>query len=192
MVRDDTHWLSIIDRFTAAALDGIGWQEALTALAAATGSRTAQLCGEVTTGAAEFNFITEFDPAALAEMPDAGAGDPSLNTRLQVGARLPVLQVFADGDFLSKEARRANRFYSDFSVRYDIPFSCQTSVVKANGAWIGLAVIRSRRQGEIGARERALFASIAPHVRAAVQTHLALEQQGALLLAGALERISLA
>lgn len=192
MIRDDAHWLSLIDAINSAALEPGGWPAALSELAAATGSRSAQLCGEVATGAAEFNWLTEFDPAALAELPLAGADDPALNLRLGIGAELPVLQVFADGDFLSPVARRANSFFSDFSARYDIPYSCQTSVVKEGGSWIGLAVIRSARQGEIGAEQRAVFASIAPHVRAAVRTQIALEQQGALLLTGALEALSLA
>jgi DNA-binding CsgD family transcriptional regulator len=56
---------------------------------------------------------------------------------------------------------------------------------------VGLAVLRTHREGHITEPERAVFASLAPHVRAAVRTQAALEGNGAALLAGAMDALSI-
>ena len=54
-----------------------------------------------------------------------------------------------------------------------------------------MAVVRTKRDGHITEPQRSVFASLAPHVRAAVRTQNALEGQGAAILAGAMEALSM-
>jgi hypothetical protein len=72
-----------------------------------------------------------------------------------------------------------------------VPFVCLTTLERQPGRYIALAVIRSVRQGHIEAGERELFASLAPHVRAAVRTQVALAGRGVSLLTGALEAVAI-
>ena len=53
-------------------------------------------------------------------------------------------------------------------------------------------MLRTAAQGEIEAAERRVFQLLAPHVRAAVLTQIALQENAAALVAGALEAVSIA
>ena len=52
-------------------------------------------------------------------------------------------------------------------------------------------MLRSEREGHISTEQRDVFASFAPHVRAAVRMQIALEGNGATLIRGALETLSI-
>jgi DNA-binding CsgD family transcriptional regulator len=191
MIRDEAHWLSVADSFGAAALDGKGWYDALDALAQATGSRTGELIGVGSNAAVPFNIMTNMDPGFHKAFVEAGGGDPAINPRVGAGMKSPVLKVMADSDFITPDEYRRNPHYQEFARPWDVPYICLTTLERENGMLIGLAVVRSQQQGHITPQERAVFASLAPHVRAAVRTQLALEGQGAALITGAMEALSI-
>ena len=58
-------------------------------------------------------------------------------------------------------------------------------------AFIALGAIRSAREQHITGEQREIFAALAPHVRAAIRTRLALEGQGAAVLTGAMDALSI-
>lgn len=191
MIQNDEQWLAVADAFQTAAVTGEGWYAALDGLAKATGSRSGELIGLGSANTVPFNWVTDLGSDWVEDFIAVGGGDPAVNPYVRTGSTLPVLKVMASGEFITSEERRTSRFLMEHARAYDIPHICLTPLVKEHDMLIGLAVMRSTRQGEIGNRERDVFASIAPHVRAAVRTQMAMEHQGAKLLAGAMEALAM-
>jgi DNA-binding CsgD family transcriptional regulator len=183
--------LALADRFQSAALQGEGWDQALEELALATGSRFGQLVGFGSQAAVPFNLISEDNDAVAPAFEQAGGGDPCINPRVAAGFRAAVLQVLAEDDFISPQDYRRNPHYQEFAVPWDVPYICLTTLERQQDMVIGLSVLRSRHHGPISAEQRALFTAVAPHVRAAVRTQTALENQGARLLGRTFEGLSM-
>ncbi|MGH8142864.1 MAG: helix-turn-helix transcriptional regulator [Steroidobacteraceae bacterium] len=192
MLEDHNQWVTLVDAFSAAAIDGQSWYSALEQLASATGSRSAQLIGLTVDAGVPVNLMTNIDPACLKVFTEVGGGDPRVNPRARVVNDAPILKVLAEADFLPPDQYRCNPHYQEFARPWDIPFICLTTLERANGNLIALCVCRSGREGHITTAQREIFAAIAPHVRASVRAHLALESQGTALLANTLERLSIA
>lgn len=191
MISNDQAWVSLTDEFATAALNG-AWLPALERFAAATGSRAGELVGFGQEAAVPFNLMTNVDPQATVDFVASGGGDPALNPRASAGMRVPELTVVAEADFLDPHEHRRNSHYREWAWPYDLPYACLTPLLKRPDMLIGLAVGRSAREGHITSDQRHVFGTIAPHVRAAVRTQLLLEDQGAALLAGLFESVSLA
>ncbi len=192
MIHSDEHWLELADSFSTAALGSTSWETAISSLAAACGAQTGQLVGFGADAAIPFNWMTGNDPQLNAEFIKVNGGDPHVNPRVRAGLSSPVLKVLADADYVIGDEMTRITPYTDLCRQYDIPFICQTNLVKEDQILIGLAVLRTARQGHITGEDRDAFRSVAPHVRAAVRTQMALEGRGAELLAGALESLSFA
>lgn len=184
-------WIEVVDAFANAPLSG-DWLQGLSLLSDLTGSRSGELIGLGSANSVPFNWVSNLDKSYADDFIAMGGGDPAENPFVRVGTQLPALQVVSSEDFLSSRERRYNRFLVEHVKRYDIPYICLTPLVKSAELLVGLAVMRSSSQGEITTAERDLFTSIAPHVRAAVRMQMSLEHQGAALVAGALEALSLA
>lgn len=187
MIRSDEHWLSTIDAFHSAALGAQSWEMALEGFADATGSRTGQLTGVDRNASVLFNIFTNFDPIALTMFPATAP----INPRVKAANETPLLALIAEEDFITPEQLRKDPFYQQVAFPLDAPFICMTSLVRQEGTSIVLAAVRSQRDGHITREQREIFASLAPHVRSAVRTHLALEGQGTAILHGAMETLAI-
>ncbi len=192
MLQSDEQWLKLSDAFHAAALDGSRWYGALDQLAKATGSENGQLIGIGPNWNVSLDIITNIDPGFHKEFEEIGGGDPYVNPRVKAGFEAPILQTRAEADFITPDEYSRHPHYREFACPRNIPYICLATLDRTRDSLTGLAVIRTHAQGHINARERRVFASIAPHVRAAVRTHLALEGQGEALLSGTLEALSIA
>jgi DNA-binding CsgD family transcriptional regulator len=186
MIRSDEHWHSIVDAFHSAAIDGYSWDLALQGLADATGSRSAQLTGIDSDTSVAFNIATNIDPAVFPMFVETAAFNP----RVRVANEAPVLKVMADADFMTPDEMRRDPFYRLLPT-WDIPFICLTTLERREGTFIALAAIRSQRQGHITSEQREIFTVMAPHVRAAVRAHIALERNSAAVLTGAMDALSI-
>jgi DNA-binding CsgD family transcriptional regulator len=191
LIRDDGHWLALTDKFHQAALDGTGWYAALQGLAAATGSSHGELICVGKDAAVPLHILTDSDPALLDDFMELRGGDPNVNPRVKAGMEAPVLKVLAESDFLTVDEHRRHAHYDEFARPWNIPYICLTTLDREPGLLTGLATPRSEKDGHITAEQRRAFETIAPHVRAAVRTHVALEGHGDALLAGALEALSM-
>jgi DNA-binding CsgD family transcriptional regulator/GAF domain-containing protein len=187
MIRSDEHWLSTIDAFQAAALGAQSWETALHGVAESSGSQSVQLAGIDVNLSVLFNVLTNIDPAADTAFRTRLA----INPRFKVCNELPVLKVTADADFITAEESRRDPFYQEVLYPLDRPFVCMTTLERNEGRFIVLAALRSQRAGHITDEQRAIFAGLAPHVRTAVRTQLALQGHGAAVLAGAFENLSI-
>lgn len=188
----ESRLLPLIDAFSAAPFEEQGWIEALDRLARATGSQTGQLMAFAPDGPAPLNWMADDELDRLAEFERAGGTDPDVNPRMRAGMAAPLLKVLTDDELVPPEVRRRSRFFAELLPRYDRPHFCAVGLVRQEKLIVGLSVLRTRRQGEISRVQRALFSAVAPHVRAAAQTQMALDHQGAQLIAGTLETMSTA
>jgi DNA-binding CsgD family transcriptional regulator len=189
---DEDYWLSLVDAFSAAAIGTGSWLDALSGLAAGTGSRVGELIGLGSANTVPFNWVTDLGADWVEDFIAIGGGDPDLNPHVRVGSQAAELQVLSSAQFITREERRTNPLLAVHTKQYDIPYICLTPLIKSPVGLVGLAVLRSESEGEISDQQRAIFTSLAPHVRTAVRTQMALEEQGARLMAGALEAVSLA
>ncbi len=177
--------------FQDAALFDTGWEDALAAMAGLTGSQTGQLCGFNDRGVS-FNWFSEFDPQAVSELASVGADDPRINSRIRIGLAAPLLSVLDEPHFDTEADRRRHAAYDDYLTRWDVPFICVTNLVKSRDIHVGLSVNRRHRDGVITVEQKALFAVLAHHVRAAILMRQRLGQQAALLATGALDQMGMA
>lgn len=190
MIRDDEHWLSLTDAFHEAALDGSAWYGALAAFAQATGSRHGQLVCMGEDATMPLNLLTDVDPALPEAFIAAGGTNPKVNPRRRAGIARPPLTIIAESDFITPDECKRDAHYREFAVPWDVPYICLTTLERRPGLLVGLAAVRTRRQGHIDDQGRRAFASIAPHVRSAVRTSLALADHGEALLSDALASVS--
>lgn len=191
MIRREEHWFEVIERFQQAALDEGRWTHALAGLSAACRSLSSRLVG-LFDDAEPVNWADNLDPGLLARFVEAGGLDPQRNPRVRAAMSAALLQVLNDDDILRPGERARTPFLADFCERTGLLHVCQTTLVREQGRLIGLALIRDRRQGPIDSDSQDVFARLAPHVRAAVRTQIALEGRSTQLLAGALESAQLA
>jgi DNA-binding CsgD family transcriptional regulator len=191
MLPDDEQWLAIADEFYNAAVDSSRWHGALERLAAATGSRTGELITIGHDAALPINLMTNMDPGIHAAAIECRIGDPAINPRVRAGMTSPVLQVMAECDFITPDEHARHPHYDEFARPWGIPYICLATLERQKDLLIGLAVCRSEREGHINDEQRRVFASLAPHVRAAVKMQIALEGNGAMLVRGALETLSI-
>ena len=191
MLRNDDQWLEISDAFSTAALGG-DWQPALNGLADACGAWTGELIGVGADNTVPFNWMPRVDPEASRELVRIGAGGPQTNPRVRIGLRTPVMQAWHDADCSNEDQLRRNFAYADLCRRFEIPHGSQATLIRGDGLLIGLAVLRTSRQGAPQGEDRLAFERLSGQVRSAVKMQLALEGRGAELLAGALEPLGLA
>jgi DNA-binding CsgD family transcriptional regulator len=188
MIRSDEQWLSIIDAFHSAAIGAQSWETALRGFADITGSRSAQLTGVGQDGSVLFNVLTNIDPPVFHSMFAATA---TINPRVKAASAAPVLKIMAEADFITPDQCRRDQFYQEVARPLDVPFMCFTTLDRQDAAFIALGAIRSQRQEHITGEQREIFAALAPHVRTAVRTQLALEGRGAAVLTGAMETLAI-
>jgi DNA-binding CsgD family transcriptional regulator len=169
------------DRFLAAALEPHLWQGVLADMAEATYSSRGQLIG-FGPGASAFNWVTGMDEGQIAHSAAIDANTPDQNFRVAAD-RLPgapdiVHETHYD---IVRQARRSSD-YLDMCADLDIMHGCQTKLVVSNGTMVGLALLRSERDGRTSQIQRRQFAEMARHARTAVRMQQAMEHQGFALL----------
>lgn len=175
--------------FQAAGLGQGSWEAALDGLAAVTGSTGAQLIGLGSEATVPFNVMTGVPVETGEAFVAVGGGDPAINSRVRIGARAAELEVLDETAFTTAADMRLNPEYAEWIRTWDMHHTCLTNLVKEPERHAGLALLRSERQGNVDDEQKRAFAALARHARAAVRTQMALEAQGAQLLAGAMEAV---
>ncbi len=158
----------VTDLFRLAAFDGSLWMKALDALAQATGARSGNLIG-VKGGVLAFDWISNMDPQLAADIPDHVRGHPSFNPRVMHGIEAAPLEVFSGIDYAADDWTRRFPEYGELCRRYD--FGCGSHAVlhRSEEGFIGLATLRTAREGNATAEQDRIFAELAPHALDAVR-----------------------
>lgn len=185
----DAHQIAIADQFMDAAFGRGSWIEALRSLAEAAGSSRGQLIGIGSGNAPYFNWCNDFPEAATAQFHSDASDDLSENLRVVAGTNDGELTLRTEEDYRAATVLVPHSRYLDLAYTYDIPHGCQTNLLVGPGSLVGLALLRSERDGISTRQDQATFAALAPFVRSAVRTQLALEHNGASLIAGAMDQV---
>lgn len=188
----DSRLLHLADAFASAAVDPTRWMVALRLLADATGSTRGQLIGIGSDRTMPFNWVEDFSSQAHDQFRDMDGTNPRINPRTAVAAEAPLLAVRSEVDYRQVLPLLDSEICLDFNRDHDIPHGCQATLFLGDDAIVGLAVLRTESDGETSAEQRAIFAAIAPFVRSAVRTQMALEQDAARLVTGALDSVAAA
>lgn len=158
----------------AAAFNPMAWDDALRAVAAATGSRFGQLVAISGPHEPAFNRLPDMDLDLVQAWAEVGGHHPAINSRVRIGAAAAPMRILDETDFTTETDARLNPAYGDLIEKADIPFICLTTLISRPSAHVGLAVIRGDAQGNIEAEDRRVFGHLAAHVRDAAHTALAL------------------
>lgn len=177
--------------FEDAVIDPCGWNTALEVLAESTGSNRAQLVGFGGTQALQFNWITNVGQREWALFTQMEGHSPTLNFRVAAD-RMARREIVFEADYDTARSHLIDTDYLDFCEQADMPFGCQTMLVQGEGGAVGMALLRSKRDGRTDETVRDIFRDASRIARTAVRMQVALEQQGALLIEGALEAMSAA
>lgn len=174
---------------------GVGqtsWNAALQAVADATGSKSGQLIGIAPGGGLPFHVLTNVPDALSEDFAAMGGEKPQNNPRVKAGFNLPILQSAAESDYVSYDNINQSPIYAGLYSNYDVPFSCLSNILRSGELTVGLAVLRSLKEGHISTDERRAFDLLAPHVRRAVLGQMAFGTHGPAVMARTLESLSVA
>lgn len=183
--------IEIYSRFQKAAIGIATWHEALNAMASYTGSMRGQLVGIGGPQSIPFNYVTYSCDEALNEFIDINGGSPDINPRVTAGMRANQFEIVGDNEYKNVRNVLKNDDYLDYNKKWDMPFGCQTNLLLKDDLLIGLAVLRSERDGSTNEDTINKFAQMIPIAYNAVNLALLLEHQGAHLITGALEKMTI-
>ncbi|HTT82990.1 MAG TPA: hypothetical protein VMF67_05895 [Rhizomicrobium sp.] len=126
------------------------------------------------------------------EWLEEGGADPGRNPLVGAGAALGELQSLADWEVMPKEDRDRHPLFGDFYRRKDIPYFCVAKpLIRGRTHWV-FATLRGERQGPISSKGRASFERITRATALALQRTEAIKREGALVLRGALDALTIA
>jgi hypothetical protein len=159
-----------------------GWNQAVQALAGATGSRNAQLIGLGGPRADPFNVISE-----RPRDPHGHLTNIHLHGKVnwRVGSTRGVGTLHHETDYAAYRAAHDTADYDDACSDLDGLFGCQAALLMDQGCLVGLTLMRSRRDGPCDDQVIDVFRQIARQANKAVRVQLALGQEAAeLMLSG--------
>lgn len=102
------------------------------------------------------------------------------------------LEVLSERHYDAARCYSGTDAYEDHIRRWDGVHGCQTALIQDERLLVGLAALRSERDGKTSKRDRDMFAAGAAFAQAAVRMQYAMAGQGTALLAGALDAIGIA
>ena len=175
--------------FLAAPFEAEGWDAALRLLARRTGSSHAQLLG-LGEAAALFNFMPDVDPAYQREFMEIEGWRPEVNWRVAASGR--PLEILSEADYDVVREHSGSDDYEEHVHRWGGVHGCQTVLVEGEGLLVGMAALRTERDGRTRDRDRAMFAAGAAHALAAVRMQQAMARRGAEMTVGAFDAIGAA
>lgn len=175
--------------FLAAPFEEDGWNAALRLFARRTGSSRAQLLG-LGDEAALFNFMPDIDPAYQHEFMEIEGWRPEVNWRVAAGGR--PLEILSEAHYDVVREHSGTDDYEEHIRKWDGVHGCQTVLVEGDGLLVGLASLRSEREGRSEERDQKLFAAGASYALAAVRMQQAMARRGAEMTAGAFDAIGVA
>ncbi|QQV76333.1 helix-turn-helix transcriptional regulator [Sphingomonas aliaeris] len=177
-------------RFQQAAIEPCEWLPALQEMADATGSARGQLIGVGGTSAIPFNWANGFSETDTIEFLRMGGASPSINYRIAANREAAPSSIVHEPDYRRAIGRLSNDTYVDYCRDAEIPHGCQTALIAEDRALVGLAVLRTERDGLTTQAQRDEFARASAGARAAVRLQRAIEHQGIELVRNTLEAMA--
>lgn len=167
--------------FLNAPFEQDGWRLAVELMAAATGSRLGQLCGIAGNMRLPYNILSEepHDPNRHLHNPVLYGPE---NWRIAVSRG--VMQVQHDAHYNAHRVHHRTTFYDDAMSDLDVPYGCQTALSMVGDDILGLALLRSRRDGPCPPDVLQAFGRMARQAQRAMRAQVAIGQEAAELMLG--------
>jgi DNA-binding CsgD family transcriptional regulator len=185
-------FLALSTLFSEAPFDGARWMQALGGLAALTGSARAQMIAIGPAATIPLNLVTDLESSALAEFAALDGANPIVNWRVAAANEAMPMAIVHEPHYATAKRRITSHAYDEFCGRHDVAFGCQTRLHQGDDLSIGLVTLRTEREGPSTPETLQAFGAAAPFARLATRTALLLEHQGAQLLEGTLQSMSIA
>ncbi len=196
MSRRQTVAAALGSEFLSAAVEPARWLGALGSLAETTGSNHAQLIGIGPDYATDFNWISSLTAGQEAAFARGDLHLPAQNFRVAARGQLPVPTgaptLIHEGHYEDARRTLTSDDYLDLCRDWQIWNGAQIDVRADEGGLIGLALLRSDRNGVTRDADRALLAAMRAPIAAAIDLQVALEHQGHKMVAGSFETMSAA
>jgi hypothetical protein len=125
------------------------------------------------------------------EWIECGGADPSKNPIVRAGATLGQFQTIADWEIMPKRERDRHQLLGDFYQKKDVPYICISKPLILNETHFVLSSLRSERLGPIEQDEREAFVQITRATSLAIRRARAVKKDGAKVLSGALDALSI-
>ena len=165
-----------------APFEGQGWRRAVEMISSACHSSAANLVGFGGPLGISLNLFTgrESDRAAgYFSRPELwGRCNWRVNS---VGAPMTVQH---EAHYAAYRDREETSEYDDAVSDLDMPFGCQSPLIADSRSFLGLALLRSRRDGSCDAITVERFSKLIRHLNRAIRVELALEGEAAELMVG--------
>lgn len=164
-----------------APFEEAGWQRAVAGIAAATGSASAQLLG---LGGPLLLPLNVFTGAAASF--GRYIQDPKLHgaCNWRIGSTSGVMGIQYEAHYQAYRALHDTADYDDASSEMDIPYGCQSALLLDRTNLLGLALLRSRRDGPCDGEVLAAFTRLRHQMARAVRMQIALDGEAAELMVG--------
>ncbi|WP_296722012.1 helix-turn-helix transcriptional regulator [Erythrobacter sp.] len=172
-----------------AALSLASWEEAVCAVAAATGGQVGQLISLGMRGDLRFNIMTGVDPAALEEFNLVGGGDPYVNSRVRAGMLAPEMDWFGDALLTPEQDAARSPAFADWINRNQLGQCRLINLVKKDGGLVGAGVVRDPSQDGFSSLQLTVLSELGGAMRNAVMTQMIIEGDQAAIVAGSFDEI---
>ncbi|WP_106640065.1 helix-turn-helix transcriptional regulator [Allosphingosinicella vermicomposti] len=182
--------LDIGRQILRAPFEDNGWDSALKALASHTRSARGELVIFGDDNSVPFNWITDLGEDGHREFVEIGGGNPDLNVR--IAASKGPFEISYEADYDAVRTRIDSRVYDDYAHRHDMLYGCQAVLARGKGQLVGLAALRTEKNGRTTDEDRQAFAELAPFVLNAVELQQSVKHQGALMIAGTFDAMDTA
>lgn len=179
----------LTDAFANAPFAADGWYRALHLMGALTGSSRGQLM-VFSPRYFTLNLCTDMDEAAHANFARIDGFRREVNWR--IAAEGGIGEIIHEAHYNAARRRNMSEAYLDHVRRFDCELGMQTVIARSDTTSFGLASLRGRSDGASTEEDRDSFAHALQPALAAIRMQVAMENQGADLLRGALDALRVA
>ena len=158
-----------------------GWELAVRAICEATGCHGAHLLGMGGPLVLPLNIVSGLDQKIGKYLGDVHLHGP-VNWR--VGSTTVPMAIQHDLHYAAYRAANDTADYDDAASDLDMPFGCQAVVLGDESMFLGIAMMRGRREGKCTAETLANFTMLLRPLQRAVRMQLALDGEAGELMLG--------
>ncbi len=165
-----------------------GWRRAVAMVATATASPSANLVGMGGPMLLPFNIFSGPDQ----QRSERYFADPALwgACNWRVNCTTVPMAIQHEAHYRAARALGGTADYDDAVSDLDIPYGCQSAIMMGQGGFVGLAVMRGRRDGPCDEHSLARFRKLTLTLQRAIRVQLAVDGEAGELMLGDMDGLS--
>lgn len=158
-----------------------GWARAVRGIGDATGSACVQLIGVGGPLLMPLNVFSGSVGSSRLHLADPRLYGAS---NWRIGSTTAPLAIQHEADYQNYRATHDTADYDDAASDLDVQYGCQSALLLDRSSLLGLALLRSRRNGPCDSETLSRFTRLRHHMARAVRMQLALDGEAAELMVG--------